>query len=405
MAPFDPVPFEAELRSIASWWATRAVDRQHGGFHGQLDQHGNAVAGASKSAILQTRILWFFSEFGQRHPSEETWIHLSQRAFETLLAWFVDRTDGGLFWHVDPAGRVLDGRKQTYAQAFGIYASCAYYRFQRSADARDLAYSLFHCVESQTWDQHGSGGYLEAHDRGWRPLRDQRLSAKDQNQPKTMNTHLHVLEAYAALHTTFGCDESAAALRRIIVLFLERFVDRSAFRLRLFFERDWTDRTRARSYGHEIEFSWLLWEACLALEDLLLQATCRPLVLGTARRCLRDAWDPRGYLWEERSFEVQPAPTASSWWVQAEALVGTLNAYQLDPDPEFLQAFEATWAFVRQQHLGDPGGEWRWHDRDHNPRPVPYRAGPWKGPYHNGRAMMEVVDRLRRLDPVSGLNP
>jgi mannobiose 2-epimerase len=312
------------------------------------------------------------------------------RAYNYIRAHFFDRENGGIVWLLDHKGRILDARKQAYAQAFAIYALTEYHQCAYDLHALETAQALRDTLETDFWDV-SAGGYIEALSADWKPLSDQRLSDKDMNAPKTMNTHLHILEAYTNLYRIAPDEASRAALRRILTLFLDRFIA-SEGHLRLFFDMDWNDLSRSVSCGHDIEASWLIWEAAEVLgdEDLLLRA--RPIVLALAETARREGLKG-GALSYEKGFDGHLDPDGE-WWGQAEALVGFINAWRMTGDADWLEAAEKVWAYTKAQYGAGGDSEWTWYAAL-APREKIYKAGQWKCPYHNGRAMIEL-DRLLR---------
>jgi cellobiose epimerase len=385
---------DRELGAILSWWAEKAVDAEQGGFYGEIDLNDAPVDSAAKGAVLNARILWFMSE-AARATGDARAASLAERAADYLHAHFVDPAHGGLFWAVAADGAPLARKKQTYAQAFAIYALGAHHRLTRRTDSLALARALFSLIETRARDA-DHGGYVEALDEAWAPLADVRLSEVDANAPKSMNTHLHVLEAYAALYAADPAPPLRAALRAAIELFLKYIVDRGRGHLRLFFDAAWNSLSSTISFGHDCEASWLLWEACEALGDVGVSERAKPVVVALARATLEEAMWSDGGLIHERA-DAGHADTARVWWVQAEGLVGFLNAYALTGEDAFFTAFERVWRFI-QQHQKDARGEWLWRSALDPPLAErAYKAGFWKGPYHNGRAMLECSARLARL--------
>ncbi|CAL4869435.1 Cellobiose 2-epimerase (plasmid) [Asticcacaulis sp. MM231] len=379
-----------EGESLMSWWASHMVDDVHGGFLGEVDAGGRPVLGAPKSAILNTRLLWFFSAMATWLHSDEALL-LAHRAANYIRSHFLDPDHGGVYWLLDHRGQVIDAKKQAYAQGFAIYAFAEYYRATGDMAWLKIAHQLQRDIEERFWD-HEHGGYIEAMSAYWQGVGDQRLSEQDADCPKTMNTHLHILEAYTNLHRAAPDEITHAALSRALNIFIERFIDTDAHRLKLFFDMDWTDRTQATSYGHDIEASWLVWEAVVALRDRELAARVRGLCLNLARAALVDGRNSDGGLGYEKTFDGH-LDAAGEWWGQAEGLVGFVNAWQLSGDDDYLAASEALWSHIQEQFIGDGGNEWTWYAANAG-RAQRYRAGMWKCPYHNGRAMMELDHRL-----------
>ncbi|MEQ8301015.1 MAG: AGE family epimerase/isomerase [Hyphomonas sp.] len=382
-----------ELVRVADWWLDHSVDHASGGYFGQVGLDGLPVAGVPLSAVLMSRILWFFSEVS-RHTGDSRYLAESRRAKAYFESSFVDPVHGGIVWQVDHEGRTVDARKQGYAQAFAIYALAAHYRATRDESALRLACDLFHCVETRFGDV-GFGGYWEAFAQDWTPIADVRLSEKDDHAPKTMNTHLHILEAYSELYAAYKTPKIAAALRHCIEIHLDRIVTPDHGNLRLFLMDDWTDQSREMSFGHNIEASWLIHRGAIVLGDERIVGKARSVALSLAESVLTEAMGPHGEVYNARDIATGVTDEARIWWIQAEAVVGFLNAFEISSDPRFVRAAIASWEFIEKEII-DPHGEWRSHSRL-DTELDPWWAGPWKGCYHNGRAMIEMTKRISRL--------
>jgi mannobiose 2-epimerase len=365
------------------------------GFYGEVDADGRPVPDAARSVILYTRMLWFFSAMAVYLKSEEA-LALADRAAAYIRMRFIDPGQGGLYWQVDARGQAIDTKKQGYAQAFGIYAFAEYARATGDQGALDIARQLQRIIEARLWDS-VHGGYVEAMSADWRVTGDQRLSDKDADCPKTMNTHLHVLEAYTLLHRVAPDEVSRAALSRALVVFVERFAGPDGH-LRLFFDMDWTDRTAAVSFGHDIEASWLMWEAAEALGDRDMMARVRPLALGLVQATLKEGFNRRGGLSYERTFDGH-VDRDGEWWGQAEGMVGFVNAWQMTGERGYLDAATGLWEYLKAQYRAGSGSEWTWYGADAGRPPVGL-AGQWKCPYHNGRAMIELDHRLKTVEAI-----
>ncbi|MBC8084438.1 MAG: AGE family epimerase/isomerase [Hymenobacter sp.] len=391
--------FQAELDRILSYWATQMPDEKYGGFHGQLTAENGLVEQAPKGAVLNARILWTFSA-AYRQQARPEYLTLAARAFNYYEAHFLDLEYGGVFWSVDYRGRPLDTRKQIYALAFALYGLSEYYAASGNARALTHAQDLFRAIEQHSFDP-AHGGYLEALARDWTPLADLRLSGKDANEKKTMNTHLHVLEAYANLYRHWPDPHLRTQLRKLLEVFLTHLLDPVSHHLHLFLDEHWQVKSTVISFGHDVEASWLLLEAAEVLRDEQLVEQLRQVAVAVAAAAARGL-DATGGL----CYEYDPAlghwNREKHWWVQAEALVGFLNAYQVSGHQHFHDQFEAVWEFTRRHLLDYAGGEWHWGVTDKlELMPNEDKAGFWKCPYHNGRACLEL---LRRLPQPVGLS-
>ncbi|MBU3023805.1 AGE family epimerase/isomerase [Aestuariibacter sp. A3R04] len=381
---------DAQLTAIASWWKRHSIDNEHGGFYGEVDNQSKPVRAASKGIVLNTRILWFFSEYA-RHTQLAEDRAMADRAYQYLTEYFVDQQYGGLVWELSASGAIINGKKQVYAQCFGIYALCSYFTLSQSEDALKLAQILFRLVENFARD-HNAGGYIEACSREWGKITDFRLSEKDLNSPKSMNTHLHVLEAYTALHQVDASPTTQEALDHVMAVFLDRVVVQDKQHLALFFDMDWQSQFDRLSFGHDIEASWLLCEAAEVLQNPAVSERTQQVAIALAESCLRKGVASKGYVIDEYDSATETLGEHSHWWVQAEALVGFLNAYTLTGEQRYREVCDRIWRYIMAEHVDD--GEWLWLARSHGGKNQDYKAGFWKGPYHNGRAMLELKRRL-----------
>ena len=387
----------AQLVAIADWWCNYAQDHEQGGFYGEVDAHNQPVKNASKGVILNARILWFFSE-AARATGDKRYADCAQRAFDYLLQKFHDPEQGGFYWELDASGQLLNSKKQIYAQGFVIYALSAYFQLSENPVARDQALACFALIEQYGVDRQQQG-YLEAFTREWGAIADLRLSEKDLNYPKSQNTHLHVLEAYTSLYQICPSAEVKAALRYNIEMFDNYMINRSNYHLRMFMDLSWQDFSPGLTYGHDIEAAWLIGRALEVLGDAEYHAQLTPDLVKVAYSILNEAIGPQGQVLDAYDFASKTISPDNVWWVQAEALVGFLYAYHETGDQRFLQATEKVWAFIQAYQLDHQGGEWLWlSSLDSSTGQPSYKAGFWKCPYHNGRAMIECERYLLAVE-------
>ncbi len=386
-----------EVRTgILPYWMFNAVDMERGGFAGLVTAEDARVPDAPKGAFLTARILWTFSA-AHRAFGVGAYRAIADRAAAYLRAHFLDPKHGGIYWLLDAGGAPVQDRKHVYAQAFAIYGLSEHFRATRDERSLDAAAELARLVE-----EHGAdpvhGGYQEAFSRDWRPLVDARLGETDADEPRSMNTHLHLLEAYGNLLRV----GSAPALRErtaaLLALILDRVVDLETGHLVPFFDVDWTPRSRRVSYGHDIEASWLLLEVADVVGESALREQARSAAIRLAETALVEGVDPAGGLLDAPAAEDDEAGRQKEWWQQAEAIVGFVNAYELTGRPAFAEAACAVWEFTRKYIIDARGGEWRRRvARDGSVLPGQEKIGPWKCPYHNARACLEVRARVDRL--------
>jgi mannobiose 2-epimerase len=392
LSAMAPAADKELYESILPFWATRAVDRDHGGFFGRMDAEGRPDPSAGKGGVLNARILWSFAAALRRRP-DPLYRTMADRAFDYLLEHVWDAKHSGLFWEVDNNGAMLQSRKQTYGQAFGIYALAEYYRATGVCEALDRAMRLFEDVETRALDRH-SGGYWEARGRAWEPIVDIRLSSIDMNAPFSMNTHLHLLEAYTGLALATDDARVRIRLRALIEILLDLIIDAATGHLILFQDERWRAMSGAISPGHDIETSWLLCEAAHVLGDEVLLERAEAAALRLADGVLEVGYDAvNGGIYYDVSPDGQ-VETNKHWWVQAEGVVGFLNAYALSGRGEYMDAALQTWDFIDAHLIDRTAGEWHSRlTREGEPIPGLDKVDFWKCPYHNTRAMLEISER------------
>ena len=380
-----------ELENILNYWQKYTVDYEHGGFYGRVNDEDIVTIKAEKGAVLNARILWTFSAAYRQNPKPE-YLEIASRAYDYLREYFTDKINGGLYWSVDYLGNPLNTRKQIYGQAFAIYGLSEYFKITQNQEALNWAIEIFNLIEKYSFDR-TYGGYLEALTENWQPIEDLKLSDKDANEKKSMNTHLHLMEAYSNLFIVWENEKLKQKLKGIIDVFLNHIIDTKTGHQSLFFDNDWTIKSKIISYGHDIEASWLLQEAAEILgdEDILNQTHRLAIKITDS---IQSGLAEDGGLAYESEGDIHD--TDKHWWVQAEAMVGFLNTYQLSNNEKYLFQSIKSWKFIKK-HLTTSSGEWYWgtHGEENLPMPNQDKAGFWKCPYHNTRACLEIVKRLK----------
>jgi len=386
--------FEAELHQLLTWWSHSMVDEENGGFFGRIDGHGKLYALAPKGIILNTRILWGFSAAANQ-CGEEKYTALAKRAYHYLKDHFFDPEHGGVFWEVNSLGKPCNEQKQVYAQVFAIYALTEYYQLIGEKSVLQEAEAIFYLLEKHSRDR-TLGGYRNVFEPNWTPAENQRLSDKDEDQGKIMNTHLHVMEAYANLYRVAPEPAVAEALKNSILLILDKFCSRSPRHLYLYFSDDWKPTSREKSFGHDIECAWLLREAAHILGEEDLMERVNKIARELAGATLQNGRTPHGMVYEKQDGKTGELEQELHWWPQAEAVVGFLDAYQHTGEENFLQASALAWNGIKAHFRDGEHGEWHWLiDEAGNPLPSHEdKAGPWKAPYHNVRMCLEVLRRM-----------
>lgn len=377
------------LENILPYWRQKILDPS-GGFFGRISGQEILYKEAPKGEIMAARILWTFSS-AFRIFGDKAFLGVAKRAKDEIVEKFYDKEHGGVYWSLDYKGLPLDTKKQTYALAFAIYGLSEFYRATKDAEALDYAMKLFASIEKNCRDKNNNG-YLEAFSRSWEPLDDMRLSDKDENECKSMNTHLHVLEAYTNLYRVYAQEDLEKSLRNLIDIF-EKHITGQDGHLKLFFDTNWKCRHDIISYGHEIEASWLLHEAAIIIGDNKLREEIEPLVKKLAEAAT-EGYRPGEGMSYERHGACGPFDHDRHWWVQAESVVGYFNIWQHFGDEEALEKALAIWRFIKENLIDRENGEWFWSIRaDGSINKEDDKAGFWKCPYHNGRMCLEIMER------------
>lgn len=378
-----------ELENILHYWSTNTLDEIYGGFVGQRDHDNNLVIDANKGIILNSRILWSFSAACNKLKSDK-YKDICILSYQYLKTFFKDQEFGGVYWELDAQGKPVNTRKQIYAQAFMIYALSEYYLFSKDKEALKWAIEIYNLIEKHAKDP-VNGGYIEAFQQDWTPIADMRLSEKDSNEAKTMNTHLHILEAYTNLLKVAANESLKNNLMALTQLFLDKFLSPENH-LHLFFDMQWHLKGSVVSYGHDIETAWLLVDAAKAIHhEELITKTERAAVL-IANTFIREAIDTDGGVFNELDVKTGVLDDDKHWWPQAEALIGLHYACDITKDKKYLETSLKIWNFIQTKIMDTENGEWFWRvNKNGKPYTNEYKVGMWKAPYHNSRACIKLM--------------
>ena len=370
-------------------------DETNGGFYGKVDNTNIPDNTAAKGIVLNSRILWSFSAaFNYTRNTE--YLLFTARAYEFINKHFIDKKFGGVFWSVDYKGEILNGRKQMYGLSFCIYGLAEYYKAVNKIEILDLAVSIFRSIEEHAYDNERKG-YYEAFAQNWLPERDVRLSEKDANQKKTMNTHLHIIEAYANLYEVWPDDFLKKQIENLLEVFSMYIINKKNNHSILFFDEEWNTKSETISYGHDIEAAWLLQQCAEKINNNKWIDAMKKNAVDMAIAS-QEGLDNNGGLWYEFEPSSNRLIKEKHWWPQAEAMVGFLNAYQINNDEKFLHHSLQSWQFIKKYIKDNKNGEWFWgiHE-DYSLMQNQDKAGFWKCPYHNTRACLEVIKRINNV--------
>ena len=390
---FDKMEFAKELRKhletkILPFWEG-LKDDEFGGFYGMLDINLKLDKKAIKGCILNSRILWFFSNAYLEGYGEGALLY-ADHAFDFLKRSCVDKQNGGLYWSLSYDGKPYDTIKHTYNQAFAVYALSSYYDATKNEEALKLAYQIYNIIENQCKDDIG---YLEAFTDDWKPANNDKLSENGIIAQKTMNTHLHVFEAYTELYRVTKDEKVAASLRGIMDMFAKKIYNPILHRQEVFFDREFHSIIDLHSYGHDIETCWLIDRGTKILGDESYIELMNVITNDLAKETFKVAYIGHSFMAESDRGVVN---TLRIWWVQCEAMIGFYNEYQKSGQEEYADATYDIWQYILT-YLNDKrdGSEW-FSEVDEAGKPSTGKpiVELWKCPYHNGRMFFEMIRRL-----------
>lgn len=378
--------------NILKYWIEHVTDNVQGGYYGRIDGHDQVYPDAEKGAILNARILWAFSA-AYRVLQKKEYLLAAERAKKYIIDHFYDKEYGGVYWSLDAKGQPLDTKKQIYAIGFTIYGMSEYARATGDKEALDMAIRLYHDIEDHALDKENNG-YVEALTSDWQPIADMRLSDKDENGSRTMNTHLHIIEPYTNLYRVWKDDGLKASICNLLDIFTDKLLNPQTHHLDLFFDDQWNGKRNIQSFGHDIEASWLLHETALVLGDEQILKKIENIIPQIAKAA-DEGLQPDGSMIYERWTDSDRMDTQRQWWVMCENVIGHVDLYQYFGDEAALEVAQHCWDFIKDNLIDWQRGEWHWSVDEKGA--VNYdddKAGFWKCPYHNSRMCLEIMERL-----------
>jgi mannobiose 2-epimerase len=378
-------------QNLLPYWSTKMVDNVNGGFYGRISGTDMVFPNEDKGGILNARILWTYSS-AYRVLKDTSYLRLATRAKNYIMTHFIDKEFGGAYRSVKSTGEPSDTRKQTYTQSFFIYGLAEYYRATGDKEALNTAKEIFECFEKYALDKE-SNGYFEVFTRDWQRTRDRLIGERSDKDEKTMNTSIHVMEAYTNLYRVWPDKRMAERLRNMVELFLNKIVDKKTSHLICFLDKNWNSTSTIDSYGHDIESSWLVYEAASLLKDPALLERVRETTIKIADAAA-EGLQPDGSMIDEKDYGTGSVRTGRSWWPQVETIVGYMNAYELTGNEKYLDYSINNWNYTKNHLVDNRNGGWFPSVNEAGVVGSGDKAGFWTCPYHNGRMCLEIIERV-----------
>ncbi len=378
-----------EYQNILNYWSKYAFSPKIEGFYGAVDGQNKPKLTEDKGIVLNSRILWTFSTayIDDKNPA---YLKLAKRAFDYIKKYFWDKTNGGVYWTVTANGKPAETKKLMYGHSFAVYGLSEYYRASGAKPALKLAQKVLNEIVKHSYDAK-NGGYIEAFGQNWGEIDDYILCKGDSR--KSMNTHLHLMECFANLYRVDKSETVRFHLQHCIEVVLDKIIGENNSRQTLFFTENWEPRSKAISYGHDIESSWLIQESAEILGDEVLINRAKNKCIEMARSACEGLQADDGMIYE---FDPETGHSNSNrdWWVMAEAMVGFYNAYQNTGKVHFLEKAEKSWEFIKKYLIDHENGEWFTGVSPDHKVTATDKITMWKCPYHNARACLEMWRRL-----------
>lgn len=377
---------------ILPFWM-RLIDKKNGGFFGEIDFGLNINEKADKGGIAAARLLWTFSA-AYRVTKNKLYLENATHIYNFIVDKLFDQEYKGIYWMVDYQGQPIDQRKHVYTQSFGIYGLSEYYRVTKNEEVLELAKDLYYLIEEKGYNPINNA-YMEEFDREWKKVPNVMLSENGVIAEITMNTHIHVIEAYTNLYKVWPTEELKDRLDNLLKIHYQRIYNEETKSLSAFFDENWKSILDIKSFGHDIEASWLIDETLKTVNEK--NQVYDEMIIDIAYEVAKHAIADDGSMYNEQV--NGHIDKTRIWWVQAEAIVGFMNAYEKTNDKIFLTLAKNVWDYTKQNIIDKrENGEWFWSiepDRSITKRNI---GEPWKVSYHNGRFCLEIIERMSEND-------
>lgn len=392
---------------VLNVWFPRTVDKQHGGFHSHFARHWQSLPSDGKFSVFQGRMTWVAAQVVLREPEQkEAFLPIVRQGVNYLQNVMWDKQYGGFFWGLDDDGHItpqFTDHKDLYGVGFCIYGAAAAFQATQDPNALELAKKGFAWTDRHAHDAE-HGGYFEWLERDGTPVGPNAPSGQSEGNIigpigyKSMNTHIHLLEAFSELYKVWPDPTLRARLEEMLAIVRDK-ISVAPGVMNLYFTNAWQPIPDHDSYGHDVETAYLMLET-----DELLHHTASPATERMAKmladHALAYGWDAtNGGFFQYGTTFGKPEDTAKEWWVQAEGLNALLLMHERygSQNSIYFQRFLEQWRFI-QQHTIDSQFHGLFNLTTADGKPLTTDKGSiWKAAYHDSRAFWNVSDRLHRL--------
>lgn len=401
-------------------WYPQCFDKQYGGFTSTFTFDFKPTGKQDKMIVTQARHTWSNSRAAEIYPKVPYYKTGAKTGYDFLKNVMWDKANGGFYTLVDRKGNVIPGGtspKDAYGNAFAIYAMAAYYQSTGDTGAITAAKQAFLWLEYNAHDSANNGYYQHLSKEG-KPLKRIKTtpSASDLGY-KDQNSSIHILEAFTELYSVWPNNLLGQRLEEMLFLIRDKMVDPKGY-LHLFFKPNWTpvsfkDSSEAVilkhsnldhvSFGHDIETAYLMLEASHLLGKKNDTITLR-VAKSMIDHALKNGWDDKaggfydeGYYFKNKT-QITIIKNSKNWWAQAEGLNTLLLMSDLFPDDEqqYFNKFRLQWDYIKRYLIDHEHGDWYQGGLDKEPEQKANLKGHiWKGNYHQLRAMVNCMERLR----------
>ena len=402
------------VNELLPFWTTRMKDEINGGFITHFDKAGKDTGEDEKSLIAQTRSVYTLASAHRAGYGEGTLSGLAKHGVDFLIDKMWDKEYGGFFWMMDRKGNVKTDQKIIYGQSFAIYSLSEY--TLDTGDPRGIEYAgkVFDLIQKHCTDAM-YGGYWEMFHRDWL-LCGPGSKGGDR---KTLDVHMHLLEAYTTLYECTGAELHRRKLLEIIDLLMNRLIH-PVYKTGIpQFFKDWTIAPQIRfdiiwgwdrfsgegqkvnvtdntCYGHNAEFAWLLIHALeiLKIDQEDFREVLRIIFNHTVDNGIDNEF---GGVYVEGPHSGGVSDREKEFWQQAEVLISLLDAFLMFNDEKYWEAYKNVHRFVFDKVINKDVGEWY---------PLLTRQGDpiwthmghsWKINYHTVRSMIQSIRRLEKI--------